>query len=137
MLARYAAAYVATGVAFGLLDAVWLRSMANRLYRPEIGEMMAREFRMGPALVFYLLYIVGLIYFAVAPALAAGRGQLALVNGLALGFLCYMTYNLTNQAILKHWSLKVTLIDTAWGTVATGLAALAGWWVTTLIFGKS
>lgn len=134
---KYIIAYFATGIAFAAIDAVWLRTMATRLYRPEIGELLARDFRLGPAVVFYLLYIAGMLYFAVGPALASGKWQTALLNGAVLGFLCYMTYDLTNQATLKVWSLKVTIADIIWGTVLTASASLSGFLLTNLVSGKS
>jgi uncharacterized membrane protein len=138
MTAKYIVAYIATGLSFALIDSVWLRTMYERLYKPEIGELMMKEgFRLGPAVVFYLLYILGMMIFAVGPALQSGKWQTALIWGALLGFFCYMTYDLTNYATLKVWSLKVTVLDIIWGTVLTGSASLAGWWVTTLIFGKS
>lgn len=123
---KYLIAYVSTGIAFALIDAVWLRTMAERLYRPEIGELMADKFRLGPAIVFYLLFIAGILYFAVLPALQSGGWKAALVSGAVLGCLCYATYDLTNFATLKVWSLKVTLLDILWGTALTGTAAAIG-----------
>ena len=120
---RFIAAYLFSAIAFGALDAVWLNTMAQRLYRPELGDLLAREFRMAPALVFYALYLVGIQIFAVAPALASGRWVTALVYGALFGFFCYATYDLTNQATLRSWSVKLTLIDMAWGAFATGAAA--------------
>jgi uncharacterized membrane protein len=130
-LGRLIIAYIATGLAFAAIDSVWLRSMYTRLYQPEIGELLMRGFRIGPAIIFYLLYIAGIIYFAVAPALRSGQWQTALVQGALFGFFCYMTYDLTNFATLKVWSVKVTVLDIIWGTVLTGSAALAGYWMTT------
>ena len=128
-------AYVATGIAFALIDSVWLRSMYARLYKPEIGSLMLDSgFRMWPAIIFYLLYILGMMIFAVGPALASGRWQTALCWGAMFGFFCYMTYDLTNYANLKVWSLKVTILDMIWGTVLTGLAAAAGAAVTNKVF---
>jgi uncharacterized membrane protein len=138
MTAKYITAYVATGLAFALIDSVWLRSMYTRLYQPEIGELLMKGgFRLGPAVVFYLLYILGMMIFAVGPALQSGKWQTALLWGAMLGFFCYMTYDLTNYATLKVWSTKVTVLDIIWGTFLTGSASLAGWWVTTLFFGKN
>lgn len=125
-MGRYAVAYLATGIAFAAIDSVWLKTMATRLYQPEIGELLADRFRLGPAIVFYLLYILGIMIFAVGPALRSGDWKVALVNGAMLGFMAYMTYDLTNYATLKVWSLKVTILDMIWGTVLTGLAAAAG-----------
>lgn len=138
MIAKYIVAYIATGVSFALIDSVWLRTMYERLYKPEIGELMYEGgFRLGPAVAFYLLYILGMMIFAVGPALHSGKWQTALLWGALLGFFCYMTYDLTNYATLKVWSTKVTVLDIIWGTVLTGSASLAGWWVTALIFGKN
>ncbi len=134
MIAKTLTAYIATGVAFALIDAVWLGTMAPRLYKPELGEMLAPNFRLGPAIIFYLLYIAGMLVFAVMPALASGRWQQAAMMGAALGFFCYMTYDLTNYATLARWSLKVTLYDLVWGTFVTATAATAGTLVTQRIF---
>lgn len=123
---RYALAYLATGIAFALIDSVWLRTMSERLYKVEIGELLADRFRLGPAIVFYLLYILGMMIFAVGPALQNGNWKTALCYGAAFGFMAYMTYDLTNFATLKVWSLKVTILDIIWGTVLTGLASAAG-----------
>ncbi len=135
MILKLAAAYVATGIAFALIDSVWLILMAPRLYQPEIGEMLIKGFRAAPAVTFYLLYIAGMIIFAVGPALAAGRWQVALVQGALFGFFCYMTYDLTNYSTLKVWSLKVTILDMIWGSTLTGLAATAGMLATARLFG--
>ena len=138
MIAKYIVAYIATGISFALIDSVWLRTMYERLYKPEIGELMYQGgFRLGPAVAFYLFYILGMMIFAVGPALHSGKWQTALLWGALLGFFCYMTYDLTNYATLKVWSTKVTVLDIIWGTVLTGSASLSGWWVTTLIFGKN
>ena len=136
MLTRYALGYVLTGLSFALIDSIWLRTMYTRLYHPEIGELLG-GLRLGPAIAFYLLYIGGMMWFAVGPALANGRWQTALVQGAVLGFMCYATYDLTNFATLKIWSMKVTLLDIMWGTVLTGSASLAGWAATQAILGRS
>ena len=136
MLTRYALGYLLTGLSFALIDSIWLRTMYTRLYQPEIGELLG-GLRLGPAIAFYLLYIGGMMWFAVGPALANGRWQTALVQGAVLGFMCYATYDLTNFATLKIWSMKVTLLDILWGTMLTGSASLAGWAATNAILGRS
>lgn len=123
------AAYIATALIFGALDAIWLTKVGPKLYRPEIGELLMDGWRPAPALIFYVLYILGIQIFAVQPALAAGRWQVAAQYGALFGFFCYMTYDLTNQATMRVWSTKVTLMDIAWGTVATGIAAGAAAWL--------
>jgi uncharacterized membrane protein len=125
-MGRYAFAYLATGIAFALIDSVWLKTMSVRLYRVEIGELLADGFRLAPAIAFYLLYILGMMIFAVGPAMQNGSWKTALCYGAAFGFFAYMTYDLTNFATLRVWSLKVTILDMIWGTVLTGLAAAAG-----------
>jgi uncharacterized membrane protein len=134
MIARTITAYVSTGVALALIDSVWLMTMAPRLYQPEIGEMLIKGFRPGPAITFYALYIVGILIFAVQPALAGGKWPAALLKGALFGFFCYMTYDLTNYATLKVWSLKVTILDMIWGATLTGLAAALGTAVTARLF---
>jgi uncharacterized membrane protein len=135
-MGKYLIAYIATGLAFAAIDSIWLRTMYTRLYLPEIGELLMKGFRIGPAIAFYLLYIAGIIHFAVGPALKNGQWQTALVQGALFGFFCYMTYDLTNQSTLKIWSTKVTVLDMIWGTVLTGSASLAGWWLTNLVTGR-
>ncbi|MFC4292247.1 DUF2177 family protein [Sphingorhabdus arenilitoris] len=138
MIIKYIAAYIATGVSFLLIDSVWLKNAYEKLYKPEIGDMLYEGgFRMGPAIAFYLLYILGIMIFAVGPALNDGKWQTALLWGALLGFFCYMTYDMTSYAVLKQWSLKVTILDMIWGTILTGGAALGGYWITTWIFGKA
>ena len=122
---RYLAAYAVTAIAFLGLDAVWLSTMADRLYRPAVGSLMLDKFALGPAAAFYLVYVGGIVAFAVAPAVAVGSAGSALLRGAALGLVAYATYDLTNQATLRGWSWSVTLADLAWGTIATGLAAWA------------
>lgn len=126
---HYAIGYVATAILFGLLDALWLRTMVPAVYRPEIGTLLMDGWRPAPALIFYALYMLGIQIFAVAPAIEAGRWQVAAQWGALFGFFCYMTYDLTNHATMKIWSTKVTLLDVAWGSVATGVAAGAAAWI--------
>jgi uncharacterized membrane protein len=129
----FSIAYVATGLTFLAIDAVWLTLSADRLYRANIGHLLADRFHLAPAAAFYLVYIAGIVVFAVSPALQSGRWSTALVQGLALGFVAYATYDLTNQATLRDWPLAVTLADLAWGTVLTGVAASAGFFAVRLL----
>ena len=114
-------AYLSAGVAFGILDALWLRWAGPNFYRPALGDLLAEQFRMGPALVFYLLYVAAMVWFAVRPGMALGVPH-AVLNGALLGGIAYATYDLTNQATLKVWPTYVTLVDIAWGASATALA---------------
>jgi uncharacterized membrane protein len=122
---RYLAAYLAAGLSFGLLDAAWLTFMGPKLYRPTIGPIMADKVSLAPAAAFYLLYIGGIVALAVAPALKDGGWMRAAMSGAVLGLVAYGTYDLTNQATLKHWTAALSLLDMAWGLIATAVAATA------------
>ncbi len=127
---KWIIAYIAAAVAFGALDAVWLRWAADNLYRPVIGSIMAEDFRMGAAAAFYLIYIAGMVWFAIRPGLEAGSVGTAVLNGALLGGLCYATFDLTSQAVLKVWATHISVADIAWGAFATAVAAGAATWVT-------
>lgn len=135
---KWLIAYLAAGLAFGLLDFLWLRWAAPHLYRPLLGDLLAENFRIAPALVFYLIYIGAIVWFAVLPGMGMGVplnlfGAVlpnvfagvanAVLNGALLGLVAYATYDLTNQATLRHWPIQLTLIDIAWGMSATALAS--------------
>ncbi len=122
----YVVAYVATGLSFLAVDAVWLSLMTKRLYRPALQGILAEHIQLAPAIAFYALYILGLVIFAVAPGLAAGRWSNALWRGALFGLFTYMTYDLTNQATLRVWPLGVTAADLSWGMVASAWAAALG-----------
>lgn len=122
---RYLAAYGAVALVFLVLDGLWLTLAANRLYRSAIGEIMADQIRLAPAIAFYLLYVAGIVGLAVRPA---GSWLEALVLGAFLGLVAYGTYALTDQAILKVWATRLTLADMSWGALATAIAAAAGYY---------
>lgn len=119
---KWIIAYIAAAVSFGVLDAIWLRWAGPNFYRPNLGELLADSFGIGPALVFYAAYIAGMLWFAVRPGLTGGLGATAL-NGALLGALCYATYDLTNQATMKVWPVQITVVDIIWGAFATCVAA--------------
>lgn len=126
-------AVAASAVTMLVLDGIWLSLMASRLYKPELGGLLRDKFLPAPAVLFYIIYLGGIAILAVWPAIAAGRWTVALGRGAVLGFVAYATYDLTNLATLRGWSLPVTLADLAWGTILTALAAAAEaaaglWW---------
>lgn len=127
---QFAIAYGATAVIFLALDAIWLTVMADRLYRPALGHMMLERFALAPAIAFYAIYIVGVVVFAVAPALPQRNWLGALGMGALLGLIAYATYDLTNQATLKGWPWQVTVADLCWGTAVTAVSAAAACWIT-------
>lgn len=119
-------AYGATAAAFLVVDAIWLSTMVNSLYRPRLGGLLLEQPRLDAAIPFYLLYVLGVVVFAVLPAARAQDWTVALGLGALLGLFAYGTYDLTNLATLKGWSVTITLVDMAWGTVLTASAATAG-----------
>lgn len=118
--------YLAAALVMGGLDFLWLRLMVEPVYQPAIGPVLAEKPDMGAAVGFYLIYLMGVTIFAIRPALQSGDWRTSLFYGALFGFFAYATYDLTNMATLKVWSLRITLIDMAWGTVLTASAASAG-----------
>jgi len=132
----YLTAYVAILVLFGIIDAVWISQVALKLYQPMLGDMMVENVRIVPALIFYLFFPVGLVVFAVVPALRDGSAMSAFASGALLGALCYATYDLTNYATLKTWTLQVTVIDIVYGTIVAGLCSAFAVFVVQSVYGK-
>ena len=124
---RYLAAYVATVVAFLAIDFVWLTRIAKHFYADRLGKLLREKPNLVAASGFYALYVVGIVIFAVSPALADGSALTAFIRGALFGFFAYATYDMTNFATLRHWPLSVTVVDIAWGTALTGTSALIGY----------
>lgn len=133
----YVLAYFATAIVFLGLDSVWLSTMGSAFYRPLLGNLLLEKFNVAPAAVFYLLYVVGIVFFATAPAFDSGRWATALGHGALFGFFAYATYDLSNQATLKNWPALLTLIDLSWGTVLTGASATLGYLIARAILGAT
>jgi uncharacterized membrane protein len=132
-MAQYLIAYVGTLFAFLAIDMVWLGFIAKDYYREGIGHLMLETPNLGAAAVFYLLYVVGIVIFAVTPAMTAGTWTKAALYGALFGFFAYATYDMTNLATLKGWPLSITLVDIAWGTCLTAVSATAGYLATTAV----
>jgi uncharacterized membrane protein len=115
--------YFITLVVFFAIDMVWLGVVAKGFYRRHLGALMSTKVNWMAALLFYLLFIVGLLVFAIRPALVAGVPLNALLCGALLGLISYATYDLTNLATLKDWPIIVTVIDLIWGTVLGGVVS--------------
>ena len=124
---RWILTWMGVGVAFGILDALWLTQMFSRLYQPALGPILAPGLRLDAAFAFYLMYVTGLVLLAVRPTVLAGGGpKAAALRGASLGAFAYATYDLTNQATLAVWPVHVSVIDIAWGTFASATASAAG-----------
>ncbi len=125
-MSKYLAAYAVTAVVMIAIDLVWLGLIAKPLYQNGIGHLMADKPNIPVALVFYLLYPVGLMVFAIVPEQAAPGWSRALMVGALFGFFAYATYDLTNLSTLKGWPVGLALMDMAWGTLVSGVSAAAG-----------
>jgi len=119
----YAVSYALALVIFAAIDITWLVTMGGKLYRQTLGDILLTDLRMAPAAAFYLMYPAGLVIFAVAPALKSGSPAPALLYGALFGLFTYGTYELTNYASIRNWTLQITLIDIAYGVIASALAA--------------
>ena len=119
----YLIAYLVCIVVMGGLDFLWLSNTSQALYRRDLAPLLADDPNMTVAVIFYLVFIVGILIFAVRPALASGDWRTAALYGALFGFFAYTTYDLTNFATMKVWTLRVTLLDIAWGTFLTGASA--------------
>jgi uncharacterized membrane protein len=125
--------YLLTIPAFFAIDMIWLGLVATKFYQSQIG------FLMGPvnwtaAIVFYLLYIIGIIIFAVSPALEAQSFSKAVILGALFGFFAYATYDPTNLATIKDWPIMVTIVDLIWGTVLTSSVAAISYLIGKALF---
>ena len=126
--------YLITLAVFFAIDMVWLGLVAKGFYRRHLGFLMTPQVKWAAAILFYLLFIAGLLVFAVRPGLLLYNSPLAAFGlGALLGLICYATYDLTNLATIKDWPLLVTVIDLIWGTVLGGsvalVSALLGRWL--------
>lgn len=123
---------IATGIFFAI-DMVWLGFFAKNFYREKLAFIFTGEISWPPAIIFYLLYIGGLLFFAVLPALRDQSWATASIQGALLGGLCYATYDLTNMATIKQWPLIVVIVDIIWGVVLTGSVSVLTYLIGTKI----
>ncbi len=102
---------------FFAIDMTWLGLVAKNFYRAQIGFMMRPDVNWGAAIIFYLIFIAGLVAFVISPAIEKHSWMHALLYGAFFGLVCYATYDLTNLATTRDWPLLVTIVDLAWGAV--------------------
>ena len=131
---RHAVAYATSLIVFLAIDAVWLMTMSQRLYRRYIGDILVDSFNPAPAALFYLIYVAGILVFATAPAFLSGRWTTAAINGALFGFFAYATYDLTNQATIRGWPTIMTVADICWGSLLSAVAATVGFLFTRYFF---
>ena len=126
---KYFGVYLAFLFTLIAVDLVWLLGLAKNLYRDEMGELMASEPKLLAGLAFYLLYALGACIFVVIPAITKQSWLDALVYGALFGLFCYMTYDLTNLAVIRNFPMRLALIDIAWGSCVTACTAVFAYWV--------
>ncbi|MDY7574376.1 DUF2177 family protein [Actimicrobium sp. CCI2.3] len=132
-MTKYLTTYFSTGIVFWILDFVWLGFVIKGFYMRELDGLLLPTPLMTPAIIFYLLYVVGIVVFAVMPALDSNSWTKALMLGALLGLMAYGTYDLSNLATLDGWSPRFAIIDIAWGTSVTAISATLGFWLSRLI----
>ena len=132
-MVQYITAYLATAQVFLAVDYVWLSQLATRFYFDRIGHLLMDKPNMGAAGAFYIIYVVGIVIFAVAPSLNSESLAIAIVNGAMFGFFTYATYDVTNYATLRDWPVIVTVVDVAWGTVLSAFSAGMGYVLTRMV----
>ena len=120
--------YILTLFILSIFDATWLYSTGAQ-YKVWLGHLFAPTVNFIPAIIFYLLYAFGIVYFVLAPAIAKGSSLAdgfwgVLISGLLFGLICYATYDLTNNATMLRWPTIVTIIDMIWGATLTGLTSV-------------
>jgi uncharacterized membrane protein len=122
---KYVNAYGIAVVVFLVVDAIWLGVVARGFYASRMGDIILDQPRWGVAAVFYVVYVAGLVYFAIGVGMEQDSVRVAALNGALFGFFCYLTYDATNLAVLKGYDPVVAIVDVAWGTVLSGTVAAA------------
>jgi uncharacterized membrane protein len=121
--------YLLTALVFFAIDMAWLGFIAKDLYRKWLGSFLSDNINWTAAITFYLLFIIGIFYFSILPAVEKNSVAKAIISGALFGFFAYATYDLTNLATLKNWPLPIVFIDIIWGAVLTGLVSTAGYYI--------
>lgn len=121
--------YILTVPVFFVVDMVWLGIVAKKFYAQQLGDLLTKNVNWTAAIVFYLLYIFGVMWFAVLPGLEDDSLKTVLVNSALFGGLAYATYDLTNLATLKDWPTQLVFVDIAWGIVLSSVVATASYYI--------
>ncbi len=130
----YVKIYAAMAISFLALDGLWLGLVAKNFYKKYIGHIMAANPNFTAAGIFYTIYLFGLLMLVVLPAARANSLTQAIWSGALFGLVCYATYDLTSQAVIKNWPTTVTIVDLLWGTFVSTVIAVIGYWVATVLF---
>lgn len=130
---KYLYLYTITFVIFLVIDFIWLNFIAKDFYSTKIAHLLAENPKLFPALIFYLIFVVGVIIFAVLPGYEAQNIWKTVILGALFGLLTYSTYDLTNLATLKNWPISVTIIDLIWGTSISTVISIAGYFIAIIL----
>ena len=123
----YLKLYAATLIAFFAIDMLWLGVAARSFYQKYLGFLLAPSPNWGAALLFYLLFVAGMVIFVLVPGIKAGSLPMTLVKGALFGLVVYAGYDLTNQATVKDWPVVVTVVDMIWGTILSTAVCIVGY----------
>ena len=126
---KYFGVYLSFLIALVAIDLVWLLGIAKNLYRDQMGDLMASEPKLAAGLAFYLFYALGVCIFVILPALSKQSLIYALQYGALFGFFCYMTYDLTNLAVIRNFPTQLAFVDIAWGSFVTAVCAGLAYWI--------
>jgi uncharacterized membrane protein len=120
---RYAVLYLATLIVIILIDFLFLGMIAKSFFTSQVGSMLG-EIKLAPAILFYLLYVAGILIFVSGSP--AATWQSTLLYGALFGFFCYATFELTSLSLLRHWTWPVVMVDVSWGTFVTAVSSTLG-----------
>lgn len=122
--------YLLTTVVFFAVDLLWLGVVAKNFYGRHLSDFLSEQVNWTAAIVFYLLFIVGIFLFVIMPSIEKQSYIHALIYGALFGFFTYATYDLTNLATLKNWPITVVIVDILWGIVLTATVSVSGYFIT-------
>ena len=123
---QIAVLFIVTSVVFLVSDGLMLKFVVQPLFQQHLGSQLLDNIRAAPAVLFYLLYMCGILYFAGLPALREGSSATAFINGLLLGLVAYGTYELTSWTVMRNWTVSMVAVDLTWGAFVTGFSTWAG-----------
>jgi len=126
MTTKLLVAWLVTFIVMLVIDLLWLGVIAKSLYQQGMGDLMSPTPRVGIAALFYLMYPIGLVVFAVMPGVDANSVLRAGVLGALFGLFAYSTYDLTNLSVVRNWPVALSFIDIAWGALVSGVSSAAG-----------
>lgn len=132
-VSKFLIIYFTSLVAFLIIDFIWLGIISRNFIQSQLGELLTEKLKLLPALITYLLIVLGVVYFAVLPGLKEGNIAKTIISAILFGLICYATYDLTNYSTIKDWPLKLTLVDIIWGGTISSLVSVVGFYAGSLL----